>query len=820
MRAWVLRGLLSLSALLTGVVVLAFISLRGSLPTLDGTVSSRVLSAATAIERDALGVVTIHARTRADAFFALGFAQAQDRYFQMDLSRRLAAGELAEVFGAVALPQDRRARIMQFRQRARAVLTAATDRQRKLLAAYAAGVNDGLNQLRVRPWEYLLLRQAPRAWSAEDSVLVLYSMWWQLQYGAIEPERQRHEIEAQIEALFAGRADAAADSSAAQTLLRFLYPRGTEWDAPLFATQQDADAATGGTGRYEAPAVPGPQIIDLRRLAAPAQGPDAPVAMRWPQSAPPAPGSNSMAAAGRLTAGGAALVANDMHLTLTVPATWYRVRLRIDEGGRDLNGITLPGFPALSAGSNGSVAWSLTNAYGDWSDVARVDCRPTQNRYSTADGEREFRVEREVISVAGREPEVVLVRDTPFGVLLAGDPATGSCWLLRWLALEPGATNLLPLEADGARSTEAALANAALSGVPQLNFVVGDRDGRIGWTIIGRLPQGTAGASTPAPLVWRDAPDQPRLLDPETGLLWTANARVVDGDAEAIIGGDEVATGSGYALGARAMQLRDGLLALRADVEPADMLRLQLDDRALFLERWRRLLLTLLDEDALKNAPRRAELRRWVERWGGRAAVDSVGYRIVREFRDGTEAAAWDMIVTALGAAGDTLVPPQFEGPLWQLVTEQPPHLLATRWSHWREFLLARVDATARNLRDACTSLERCTWGARNTLRLRHPLSPALPFLGGWLDPPPTQLPGDHDLPRVQVGLFGASERFAVSPGREAEGYFQMPGGQSGHPLSPFYRAGFDDWVHGRPAPFLPGPPRHKLAIVPNRASS
>jgi penicillin amidase len=108
------------------------------------------------------------------------------------------------------------------------------------------------------------------------------------------------------------------------------------------------------------------------------------------------------------------------------------------------------------------------------------------------------------------------------------------------------------------------------------------------------------------------------------------------------------------------------------------------------------------------------------------------------------------------------------------------------------------------------------TWGERNTARILHPLSRALPgFLAARLDMPPDPLPGDSNMPRVQGPKFGASERFAVAPGDEEHGYFELPGGQSGHPLSPFHGAGHADWVEGKPTPFLPGPAQHRLLFEP-----
>jgi len=284
-----------------------------------------------------------------------------------------------------------------------------------------------------------------------------------------------------------------------------------------------------------------------------------------------------------------------------------------------------------------------------------------------------------------------------------------------------------------------------------------------------------------------------------------------------LIAGDLASLGAEYDLGARAGQIRDDLMALRGPVTATDMLHIQLDDRAVFLGRWQALLLRVLDEQALQGAPRRAEFRGLVERWKAQASVDSVGYRLVRVYHDHTQQAVWDMLLAALRIPADeTSWPPaQFEGPLWQLVSDQPLHLLARDYGDWRQFLLAQVDATIAELAAVCPQLARCTWGAGNVAHIRHPLSRALPWAAALLDMPVLELPGDHDMPRVQDGAVGQSERFAVSPGHEEQGYLHIPGGQSGHPLSPFYRAGFMQWARGEPLPFQPGPAQHTLTLAP-----
>src|SRR5450755_2979084 len=223
------RRTLKLIALWAALLILVLLAipygiLYASLPPLDGPITSRGVGAPVTIERDALGIPTVNAADRIDLAYGTGFVHGQDRFFQMDLSRRLAAGELAELFGAVALEQDKKARLFRFRHLAGIVLGATTPAQRALIAAYARGVNAGLASLHSRPWEYWLLGALPAAWREEDTVLVSYAMWWDLQYGGFEREILKRKINAKL----AG-ADCAPGWKCA---LQFLYPSRTIWDSP------------------------------------------------------------------------------------------------------------------------------------------------------------------------------------------------------------------------------------------------------------------------------------------------------------------------------------------------------------------------------------------------------------------------------------------------------------------------------------------------------------------------------------------------------------------------------------------------------------
>ncbi len=797
-RRPVLRALLALAVLIVLVLLAAGIWIHGrltaSLPQLDGEARIPGMSAAVEVERDDLGVPTIHAANRLDAARALGFLHAQDRYFQMDLLRRQAAGELAEIIGPAVVKVDRRHRVHRFREEARAILAASSPEERALLDAYAGGVNAGLSSLGGKPFEYLLLRVDPAPWRPEDSILAVYAMFFEL-----NDDRGHRESDLGI-----------LRDTLPAPMFDLLAAPGTEWDAPLVGPA------------FATPPIPGPEVFDLHKRPAPPKSAALPTRLPVDDLAA-AVGSNNWAVAGPHTADGHALLANDMHLGIRVPNTWYRASMvRPDGRGGTLRitGVTLPGTPTMAVGSNGHVAWGFTNSYGDWTDLVELEVDPKDPEvYRTPQGPRRFTTGKERIRVKGGADDVLEVKETIWGPVIDKDHL-GRPRALAWTAHHPEAVNLQTDQLQTAGTLEEAMAIANRSGIPPQNFTVADETGRVGWTIIGRIPR-RVGFDGRTPTSWADGTrrwdgwlspqEYPRVVNPPSGRIWTANARVGDGDLLAKLGN------GGYDFGARARQVRDDLMKLER-ATPTDLLGVQLDDRALFLERWRDLLLKELTPAAIQGHPRRAELRRVVETgWTGRASVDSAGYRNVRAFRAFVE----DAVFTSLSGQGNVpeeerfQPPTQFEGALWKIVTERPANLLDPRFATWDEAMLAAADAMIKSFEGQGAHLADRTWGERNTTHLQHPLSLAVPALGRWLDVPSRQLPGDQNMPRVQGPTFGASERMVVSPGHEETGLFEMPVGESGHPLSPYYQAMERTWEEGKPAPFLPGPAVHRLRLLP-----
>jgi penicillin amidase len=786
-RAHSLRILGVLGAVVLAAALVGWLTLRASLPVIDGRAVLPGLKAPVTIERDAAGVPTITGADRADLARALGYLHGQDRFFEMDLMRRAAAGELSALLGASLLPEDRRLRVHRFRDVAARAVARADAYSVAVIHAYTAGVNAGLKSLRSRPFEYWLLGSRPQAWRDEDTILCVHAMFLQLQDFAGHGQLQRGLLR----------------SALPEGLWRFLEAGATDWEAAIDGS------------RVATPVVPGAAEVDMRKQTGlPVEPPERVLRDL-------ALGSNNWAVAGSRTANGAAIIANDMHLDFRVPIIWYRVRMRqTGDAAFDAVGVTLPGAPSIVAGSNGHIAWGFTNSYGQFSRVIRlVPSAGDPNGYLAADGPHELRYVDEPIEVKGAATEHLKVALTPWGPVIGRD-WQGRPYAFEWAAHDPDAVNLEMLSLEHTRSAADAVRIAGRFGIPGQNLMVADSEGHIGWAIAGRLPRRAAPdsdvpwLSTDAAVGfdgWLDAANQPHVLDPPDGLLWSANARVVGGGDAGLIGDD------GMDRGARAAQIEADLREARAPFTPLSSLSIQLDDRALFLERWRALMIEVLERVRARGGHDQDAAHEVLSHWSGHAAPGDPAYRLVNAFRLQVEARTFYMLTAParrIAPDFELEIPDSFEGPLWHLMQERPANLLSPNHADWDAFLEDALTASE-HLPAGCAALASCTWGTVNALRVAHPLSTALPFLAGLLDMPTVSVSGGrHDMPRIQGPDYGASERFSVAPGHEQEGYFHMPGGQSGHPLSPFYRAGFSDWAQGTPAPLLPGPTAHSMLLA------
>ncbi|MBO9689793.1 MAG: penicillin acylase family protein [Mitsuaria chitosanitabida] len=796
LRRWTLRGLLALLVLVIALAAAAWGLVRASRPQLDGEIALPGLTAPLSLGRDDRGTLVVEGRTRRDVARGLGFAHAQERFFEMDLVRRSAAGELSALFGEKALERDRTRRVHRLRARLTDRFEQLSGEDRLLLLAYAEGVNAGLHALPVRPWQYLLLRAKPSDWTPVDSLLVISEMYFMLQSGSIEMGFER----------------ALLREKAGDAVFAWLSPRGGRWDAAL-----DGSAVSDAT-------MPTPDQLDLRaRPAVPGTPVSAPAAgaTRAPVAAAPGParvptasgavseeptvfGSNNWAVSGSRSTHGGAILANDMHLGLGVPSIWYRAQFQIGSGPGMLRaaGVTLPGLPALVVGSNGTVAWGFTNAYGKWFDWVDV---PENAAIKT---------HQEPIEVKGGATQTLVV------VEMDGAPVVTTegqrRYALHWVAHEGAAYNLELDRMLQVRHVSEALAVAQRAGMPHQNLVAADRDGQIGWTIAGRLWSqpglaasfGRFTAPTTIRHDWLPTDRAPQVLSPAQGQLWTANNRQLGGDAGELLGD------GGFDLGARAQQIRDRL-SEKPKHDEDSIGAIHLDDEARFMKTWSARLLAAARTDAGTNPTHRAFVQ-LLENWHGRADADSAGYRLVRQARLRVLDTLWDAWTAP--ALGERQADPkrrirwrnQFEYSAARAVDERPAHLLPPAFASWDALLLAQLDAAARDVAPD-GNLGGATWGAANASHIQHVLSKAIPALSRWLDMPSVPQGGDTNLPHVAGPAFGQSERLVVSPGREDRGWLSLPGGQSGHPMSPYYGAGHQDWVEGKRTPLLAGTLVHRI---------
>jgi penicillin amidase len=793
MAQFIKRGSAVVLLIILSVFIYGYIILHQSLPLLEGVLPYDQLDSRVTIDRDTQGIPTIKASSRADTAFALGFLHAQERLFQMDLLRKNSAGELSELFGELALKFDSKMRLHQFRKRAQLAVDNLPSNHKAILAAYTNGVNAGAEQLSAKPFEYQILNTTPAPWQHSDSALVLISMYIDLQPQWSESERSLGVMKDELPADW----------------FAFLTSQGGYWDSPL----QGENLSENTT-------------IPQKPLASFSLAQDAQLQVSDYQFFDQIHyGSNNWSVSGALTEHGAAMVADDMHLKLRVPNIWYRASWYLEDGRR-MTGASLPGTPAIVVGSNEHIAWGFTNSQGDYHDVIVLKTNADKTQYLTPEGFKAFEIETETIEVKGQDANTVEVQLTQWGPVI-GENQNGEMLAMRWVTHDVEGVNFRLLDLETTDTVNDALLVAAESGVPGQNLNVVDKDGNQAWTIMGRLPQrfgfetgmGDNFNGSQLPQDWSqgdkgwsgylDPAEYPKVVNPKDGRIWTANARIVSGELLKKVGVNN------YALGPRQKQIRDDMYALESFKEQ-DFLDIQLDDRALFLQRWHEKLLNVVTAQEGKYH----DVLDVLNNWEGRASHTSAGYLLVKRFRENVVDQTAGEIYRYLENNSNDFWPSAIDNfveyPVWQLITEQPLQHVPAGFDSWNAFLLGMLDKTISALLVDGGELADQTWGKANTLAIQHPLSKAVPMLGWLLDMPAVPMNGDTYMPRVQKPDSGASQRFAVAPGHEEEGYFHMATGQSGHPLSPYFDLGHEDWVEGNASAFLPGEKQWTLTLQPN----
>jgi penicillin amidase len=772
--AWrLLAGAAATAAVIAAVAVGTWLTwTRRALPRVDGEARLPGLSAAVTVRRDGLGVPHLQAASIPDVLRAQGYVTAQDRLWHMDVLRRRALGELAEAFGGGLLRADREVRTLGLGQAARRELGLLDADARAAIESYADGVNGYIAERGgALPLEFRLLRYEPRPWNAVDTLAVGMLLSQDLAQGW-DSEAVRAMLDSRLPA----------------DVLDLLYPSRFADDRVLFA-----DDTPGLTG----PVTPGEH----------------------------ARGSNNWVVSGAHTATGKPLLANDPHLGLGVPSIWTAVHLSAP--GLEVAGVTLPGIPGVILGRNARVAWGCTNVHDDSADLYVEELDPRRpDHYRTADGWEKLEVRTEPIRV--REGQLSRswrtveheVRSTRRGPLVE---IRGRLYALRWVMHTETGGFAAFQRMNHAAGWDDFLAALRLFPGPSQNFVYADADGHIAWYSAGRLPVRRAGDGS-RPYAG-GSPDGdwlgyvpfealPHAVDPPSGRLVTANNRLVGSAYPHRVARGGVGPWRAAAIFER-LEAREGwtadafaaLQGERLSIPHRDLARALLEAAARHP-----------DDSAWQDAAR--ELRGWdgrLEPDSRAAALAAAAFRALGERVIGARVAGVPLaaVLRRRAAAIQRLVRERPEG--WRPAGDQS----------WDDtFRTAWVDGVAALTKTLGTDRARWRHGALNRVRVRHPLSRAVPALGALLNPPALELGGGPTTPNVlsltpSGEIEGPSMRFIADLADPDNTRLVNFMGQSGHVASPHYADQLAAWadVRSLQMPFTPAAvareTRHTLTLVP-----
>jgi len=760
-----------------------------TLPKLDGAVALPGLRAEVRVERDAMGVPHIRAQSLEDLLIAQGYVVAQDRLWQMDLLRRVAAGELSEIFGAVAYDHDVESRTLGFAQAADAAVAAMPPDRRAMLEAYARGVNLYIEQRSGRlPTEFLLLRYQPRPWAARDTLLISANLYKELT-GFWNDQILRAEVSQAVGPELANDLYAATADS--------------RWDHPLVGLPPEP--VKGAPARPAKPARRPAKLLEDSPLEDAAQLPFAPASPWSPEDGPlpvlddgfrGAGGSNNWVVNGGRTNSGHPILANDTHLTFTAPCIWYLVHLTAP--GWNVKGFTFPGGPLVVIGHNERIAWGFTNNFADVLDVYTETFNPQNWLEYRVNGQwQKATVRREVIRVRGEADRNLDVIVTRHGPVIRRDGNTG--YAIRWTATEPGGLDVSYFLLGGAKNWDEFRAILRETPGPAQNAVYADVDGHIGYMMSARVPtrrQPTGGVPVPGDTddhewtgyIPRD--ELPQLYDPPEGLIATANARVVGPDYKWYLTDNWMAP---YRT-ARIYELLDG----RKDLRSEDFINIETD-----IYTYPQVQLAQELNNALRRVratdPRNKQLIRSAAGWDGRAATDSVLMSFLEFTR---RALLYNLLHKRLGANVDKYAWMRAGVFLENVLRDRPARWLPPGFHNYDELLVSSADLAVKQMarQSHSNDFQQWEWGAFNQLRMYHPLGRD-GVLRRELSIGPLPISGSIFSVKQITRTFGPSMRFVADLSNFDGSLMNITMGQSGQYLSPNYRDQFDAWYEGRGIP-------------------
>jgi len=775
-RRFFLRSLIFLVVLCLALGAVAawylYSRVQRSLPQLDGTIQVSGLGARVEVRRDARGVPHLRAQSLEDLFFAQGYVTAQDRLWQMDLSRRLAFGELSEIFGERVLSLDIENRTLGFRQVAERAVQELDPDSQKLLAAYSRGVNAFISTHGDRlPVEFLLLRYKPRPWEVMDSFGVALNMAKALNT-TWPDELMRERIRAKV----------------GLDLYIDLFPDRSPLDHPV---AEMVPAPAPGTHAKQVRVSPPPKPQELDPVLAsllPASG-----------ESVAGLGSNNWVLSGAHTQSGKPLLANDPHLNHSVPSVWYMIHLK--STGLDVSGVSLPGLPLVVIGHNQRIAWGMTNTGPDVQDLYQESFNINDpNKYLHNSEWVAAETRNEVIKVRNGGDYSFTVRTTRHGPVIAHDGNRDLA--LRWTELEPHALRFPFLKIDQAQNwTEFTAALRDFTG-PMQNFVYADVDGNIGYYAAGWVPIRAQGDGTVPTIGSIDDYDWtgfipfeslPHAYNPPSGMIATANGRVVPDNYPYFITNK-------WDPSFRTARIYQ-LLEAKNQFTVPDMLRIQTDIHSLQDECLAKQILMAAAVHAPSSADAQYALT-LLRNWDGEAHADSAATLVCEVAR---QALLERILKPKLGE--------DLSGYHWPMSAIFIQSVLENKWTRWlppgdADFnvtLMESLEEGVRRIPGLVGSHNHDAWQWGNTIPLtfRHPLGGSMYYFDRYLNVGPVPQAGTGTTVKQTTPTLGPSMRMVVDFSGFDQSVQNITLGESGQVFSPYYKDQFDAWYNGRSFPML-----------------
>ena len=796
-----LRTILRVALSVFGIVVVVAGALLWWLvyrpmPQLDGTAILPGLQNQVTVERDVWGVPHIHATSIEDLAEAQGYVVAQDRLWQMDLLRRVARGQLCEILGKSTLAIDKDFRTLGFGRAAERDLGLMDKESRAIMEAYARGVNRFIEQhANHLPLEFSLLNYKPQPWQAADSLTISGYMYrtltstWQseLDRATVEarvgPERakQMFSPEAAMDHFVIGDPNVPNDGSQRTRV----QPDEDDEDedakpGTVLKAGPDNRGNTDSTARF--PDLTSALAADVRDSLLEIQ-----------QDIRHGLGSNNWVVSGVHTATGKPLLANDTHLELALPPIWYETHLTAP--GYNVKGFTLPGAPLVIIGHNDRIAWGFTNNGADVQDLYIETFNPAAaDEYRVHGAWTKAQVYDEVIRVKGGPDEHLKVSVTRHGPVVHRDGDTA--YALRWTATEPGGLANTYNWMGKARNWQEFRDVMKRVWGPAQNAVYADVGGNIGYLMAARVPIRKKGhGEIPEP---GDSDDYewsgyipfeqlPQALNPDSGLIVTANARVVGPSYKPYLTEhweEPYRTARIYEL------LRD-----KGGLRPEDMLKVQTDTYSYP----HAFLADQLSAAAKASQPKDQRTRKLIEGlrdWNGIADADSPEVSFLEE----TRRAAIELLLQPYLGNESGLYSWRRTAFLQKILTDRPAKWLPAGYKTYDEFLMAAGDRAVSKLAELSnkSSVDDWAWKRFDALDMVHPLGRTglLKMFLSITDKPQS---GTAYSPRAATKHHGPAMRFVANLGNWDESIMLIPGGQSGQPGSRHYSDQFPYWYEGRP---------------------